>query len=192
MRKVLVCLIAILIVSNYVYAEDVNSDFNAAVQSQVMSAQVVMATVEPPAPMEIGDTFEDGDYTNNPTWQVQSNGPIPYVSTAAAKDGSYGLRSEFFPGCNDRHAGLYKTNIGNLSKINAWTNVRTSNYQAQYQVAKFGIGVTSMFIMYGRFVAYHGNTQFNFDTIPENDTWYRFRIEFDQSQDSADKRCCGC
>lgn len=123
------------------------------------------------------DTFEDGDYTNDPTWEKVGAGGSMSVTEASKKNGTYGLE---FDGYDATNAEL-RTSV-NLATLDTWTWVRFSSTTSAYIVWQYqtsgttviaGMGINNTKFQYRDDGAYHDMV-----TSPSVDTWYIFRMEY--------------
>lgn len=122
------------------------------------------------------DDFEDGNYTENPTWEeVTTAGGAISVVEAAAKFGTYGLR---FVTQGDNDDGKIELKISGINEAtgNYYLWIRSSTPAQNDMFCTFS-DTLARAIAYVRIyegaLTYKGGT---FDTVPQNNTWYRLRV----------------
>ncbi|HLD58719.1 MAG TPA: hypothetical protein VI977_03715 [archaeon] len=131
------------------------------------------------------DTFEDGDYSNNPTWTILGN---VSMQSDTVKNGSYAIMTSAGP------PAIMQTNIvGEAYGDTYQTWVRTTNqgstnnmfYSAMDAVNNY---IWSMKIVSSRFYASGNGGPYGvlFTTIPLPNTWYKYKIVHAKNSPTVD------
>ena len=129
------------------------------------------------------DTFEDGDYTNDPTWLlVDAGGGTGGVAAAAKKNGVYGFRFTT-SGDNDLQS-VYLRRDYEVESINVWAYIRSSDVSEAcicYAVLDFADRqCAQLAIDHGTF-KYASGVFGTLTAVPEDNTWYRFRLQWNKA-----------
>lgn len=134
------------------------------------------------------DTFEDGDYTSDPTWSAVTTGGTIVVGADGAKNGSNGVRMTTQG--DDDGANVTLSLAETTDDKNIWAYVRVSDVSdcdIYYMVAFSVTGVTAAIrINDGAFKYRNGAIWSNFTATPANDTWYRLRLNHTGSTGKVD------
>ena len=122
------------------------------------------------------DGFEDGDYTNDPTWSpISGNNTSWSVQSTTVKEGTYALE-----GTNSAAGagGLitdFLNHTGQTIKISGWVRASNTNHY---------LNLTTNGDKIGRFGIWDGVFQGDFDTTQTGvsysaNTWYKIECEYD-------------
>jgi len=129
------------------------------------------------------DGFEDGDYTDNPTWNVYIGDAT--VQRTVVKNGTYALRLDDTPSTKSV-GSIAKTERGPIDSVYAiWINTTNANNASHFQIEAGGKLAQRIRIVGHKFTAYDGGSATTFDATAMPDTWYKFEIVYQDNSNSS-------
>jgi len=136
------------------------------------------------------DTFEDGDYTNNPTWIPNNANTIAdsEVQSTIKHDGTYALKVDNGTDTQPYFKATLASEI-NPDEISVFTYCTNISKAGSSRYMSTTIAQVFPYISQGTFQAYvSGNEPEDIDTtvVPLNDTWYLLKTIFDWTGNTAD------
>lgn len=124
------------------------------------------------------DTFEDGDYTANPTWEIAGN---VTVDVGAKKNGSYGLQCVSAVGtAGEARTKVLYENMGH--DYNAWVYASDATRTSPY-IIRSGGGtiIAALSISADKFKYWTNSAYANFTATPTDATWYLLQIDHNKN-----------